>query len=224
MTELLHRLGFSYKKPTHVPGKLDTDKQKEFVTEYEKLLETKGKNDPVCFVDACHSQHNRLPAYGWIRCGKAKELRSNGGRRRVNIHGAVNIPTMDIVTDFTKSVNKESALRLFLKMIKLHPKANKIHIYLDNYLDNASYYVARWLKEKLKVTKIVLHYLLSHSPHLNLIERLWKFFKKKILYNTYYATFEDFLLACKGFFRCRTKSKEELRSLLTEKFHLYENA
>ena len=52
---------------------------------------------------------------------------------------------------------------------------------------------------------------------------LWKFFKKEILYNTYYEKFEDFVLACKNFFRCRTKYREKLRSLLTQKFHLYKN-
>jgi hypothetical protein len=36
-----------------------------------------------------------------------------------------------------------------------------------------------------------------YSPNLNLIERLWKFFKKKILYNTYYEKYDDFLAACK---------------------------
>jgi transposase len=217
MKDLLHRLGFVYKKPKHVPGKLDPEKQKEFVKEYEKLLKTKGKNDPVYFADACHPQHNSVPAYGWIRRGKDKYLKSNGGRKRVNIHGAVNIKSLDIFTDFTKSVNKESSLRLFLKIEKKHPKTKVIHIIVDN----ASYYIAKWLKEQLKGTKIKLHFLPPHSPNLNLIERLWKFFKKEILYNTYYEKFEDFVEACKGFFRCRTKYKEKLRSLLTENFQLY---
>jgi transposase len=217
--DLLHRLGFSYKKPTHVPGKLDPAKQAEFLDEYEKLRKNKGKNDPVYFADACHPQHNSIPAYGWIRRGKEKTLKSNGGRKRVNIHGAVNITTLETVTDFTKSVNKESSLRLFRKIEKRHPKAKAIHVFLDN----ASYYVSKWLQEKLKTTKIVLHYLPSYSPNLNLIERLWRFFKREILYNTYYEKFEDFLSACKGFFRCRTKYRERLRSLLTEKFHRYQN-
>jgi transposase len=219
MKDLLHRLGFSYKKPKHVPGKLDTEKQEAFVEEYENLLKTKGKSDQVYFVDACHPQHNSIPAYGWIRRGKEKLLKSNGGRKRVNINGAVNIQTLEMVTDFTKSVNKESSLRLFQKIIKCNPKAKRIHIILDN----ASYYVSKWLKERLKGTKIILHYLPSYSPNLNLIERLWKFFKKEILYNSYYEKFEDFLSACKGFFRTRTKYREKLRSLLSEKFHLYEN-
>jgi transposase len=134
----------------------------------------------------------------------------------VNINGAVNITTFETVTDFTKSVNKESSLRLCRKIEKKHPKAKKVHLFLDN----ASYYVAKWLRQQLEGSKIVLHFLPSYSPNLNLIERLWKFFKKEILYNSYYETFEEFLSACKNFFRCRTKYKAELRSLITEKFQL----
>ena len=135
----------------------------------------------------------------------------------MNINGAVNIESLEMTTDFTKSVNKESSLRLFRKIAARHPKAKNIHVILDN----ASYYISGWLKEKLKDTKIVFHFLPSYSPNLNLIERLWKFFKKEILYNKYYERFEDFVESCKGFFRCRTKYREKLRSLLTENFHMY---
>ncbi|MDO4550791.1 MAG: winged helix-turn-helix domain-containing protein [Planctomycetia bacterium] len=38
MCSFLNRLGFVYKKPKHVPGKADPEKQKEFVTKYRKLL------------------------------------------------------------------------------------------------------------------------------------------------------------------------------------------
>jgi len=216
--ELLHRLNFVYKKPKHVPGKLDPAKQEAFLSEYAKLRETKGENDPVYFADAVHPQFNSIPAYGWIRRGVDKELKSNGGRKRVNINGAVDVDTLETVTDFTKSVNGSSSLRLFKKLEAKHPLAKVIHVMVDN----ASYYISKWLKEKLKKTKILLHYLPGYSPNLNLIERLWKFFKKKILYNKYYEKFEDFLSACKGFFRCRKKYHVELRTLLTENFHRYQ--
>lgn len=218
VTELLHRLHFVYKKPKHVPGKLDPVTQSVFVEEYETLRKTKGKNDPIYFVDASHPQYNSIPACGWIRRGTDKTLKSNGGRKRVNIHGAVNISTLETVMDFPKKVNKETSLRLFLKIAKKHPKAKAIHVILDN----ASYYTAGWLKQMLVGTKIVLHYLPSYSPNLNLIERLWKFFKKEILYNMYYAKFEDFLKACKNFFRCRKRYRKRVRSLLSEKSQLYE--
>ncbi|MDR1960605.1 MAG: IS630 family transposase [Planctomycetaceae bacterium] len=184
-----------------MPGKLDPEKQAAFLDEYEKLRKTKGKNDPIDFADACHPQHNIIPGYGGIRRGTDKELKSNGGHKRVNINGAADIDTMEITTDFTKSINGASSLRLFKKIKAKHPKAEKIHVIVDN----ASYYVSKWLKEKLTDSKIVLHFLPGYSPNLNWMERfLWKFFKK-ILYNKYYEKYEDFLSACKGFFRCRTK-------------------
>ena len=77
MKDLLHRLGFVYKKPKQVPGKLDPVKQEAFVEKYESLRKNNGWNDPICFADACHPQHNSIPAYGWIRCGKENMLKSN---------------------------------------------------------------------------------------------------------------------------------------------------
>jgi len=147
-----------------------------------------------------------------------KELKSNCGRKRVNINGAVDIDTLETVTDFTKSVNSQSTIRLLKKLEAKHPDAKKIHLIVDN----ATYYKSKLVKEWLKTSRIKLHFLPGYSPNLNLIERLWKFFKKKILYNEYYETYEEFLAACKNFFRCRTKYRDELRSLLTENFHQYQ--
>jgi transposase len=217
--ELLHRLGFSYKKPKHVPGKLDPAKQAAFVAEYEKLRKTKGENDPVYFGDGCHPQYNSIPSHGWIRRGIEKELKSNAGRQRVNIHGAIDIDTLNTVTDFTDSINSQSTIRLLKKLELKHPDAKVIHLIVDN----AKYYKSRLVKDFLKRSKVKIHFLPGYSPNLNLIERLWKFFKKKILYNKYYETFADFLSACKNFFRCRKRYCAELRSLLTENFHLYKS-
>jgi len=97
-------------------------------------------------------------------------------------------------------------------------KAKVIHIIVDN----ATYYQSQLVQEYLKTSRIKIHFLPGYSPNLHLIERLWKFFKKKILYNKYYETFDKFLSVCKKFFRCRTKYREELRSLLAENFYLYQ--
>ena len=59
--DLLHRLGFVYKKPKHVPGKVDPIKQAAFIAEYEKLRKKQCKNDPVYFGDGCHPQFNSIP-------------------------------------------------------------------------------------------------------------------------------------------------------------------
>ena len=59
---------------------------------------------------------------------------------------------------------------------------------------------------------------------MSVIERLWKFFRKKILANRYYLDFVDFCAAVKSFFRCRKKYLPELTTLMTENFHMFKVA
>jgi transposase len=216
VTDLLHRLGFSYKKPTHVPGKQDPAQQQAFLKEYEHIKANKGENDPIYFADATHPQHNSIPSYGWIKKGQEKGLKANCGRQRLNINGAINIETLEPMTGFYDTINADSAIDLFAKIEAKHPDANVIYVIVDN----ARYYRSRLLKKHLKGTKIKLIFLPPYSPNLNLIERYWKFFKKKVLNNHYYETFEEFKRACQSFFRKRKKYLPELRALLTENFHI----
>ena len=62
-------------------------------------------------------------------------------------------------------------------------------------------------------------YLPSYSPNLNLIERLWKFVKKQVLYSKYYADFPSFSAAITDcLVRTHTDHKAALDSLLTLRF------
>ncbi len=213
---MLHRLGFSYKKPTHVPGKQAPEKQREFLKEYERIKAEKGENAPIYFADATHPQHNSVPSYGWIMKGKEKELKANCGRQRLNINCAINIETLEPVTGFYDTINAQAAIDLIGKIETKHPDTDTIYIIVDN----ARYYRSVLLKEKVEGTKIKLIFLPPYSPNLNLIERYWKFFKKKVLNNRYYETFEEFKQACKSFFRKRKKYLPELETLLAENFHI----
>lgn len=59
-----------------------------------------------------------------------------------------------------------------------------------------------------------------YSPNLNIIERLWKFFKKKVIYNSYYEKFTVFRKYCLDFFRHLGKYRAELQTLMTDNFQL----
>jgi transposase len=82
-------------------------------------------------------------------------LKSNCGRQRVNINGAVDVTTLETVTDFTESVNAQSTSRLFGKVEAKHPSAKEIHVILDN----ARYYRSKILEERLETARIKLHFL-----------------------------------------------------------------
>jgi transposase len=216
MTALLHRLGFVYKKPKLVPGKADAESQKAFLAEYEKLKENKDPGDPVYFMDAVHPQHNPVIACGWIKRGQDQEVLSNTGRRRVNINGAIDLERLEPVTRFDDTINAESTIALLDQLQALHLAATWIYVICDN----ARYYRSKAVKEYLKTSRIKLIFLPPYAPNLNLIERLWKFFKRKVLYNHYFESFEDFKHACEEFFANPLKYHRELRSLLTENFEI----
>jgi len=62
------------------------------------------------------------------------------------------------------------------------------------------YYKNKLVQGYLESSKIMLHFLPPYSPNLNPIERLWKWMKERIIYNTYYPEFDDFKTAILGFF------------------------
>jgi len=218
MTDLLHRMGSVYKKPKVVPGKADTETQKSFIDFYKKLKSQKRENDPIYFMDGTHPQHNSVAAYGWIKKGTHKEIKSNSGRQRININGAINIENLKVSVHYGESINAQSTIALFKKIDRANKNADKIYVIADN----ARYYKCKIVDDYLKSSKIELIFLPAYSPNLNLIERLWKHFRKIVLYNKYYKNFEEFKVACKLFFRNIKKYRKDLSSLLKDNFQLFQ--
>ena len=212
---LLHKLGFTYKKPKSIPGKADSAKQQAFVAAYEKLKAIKGKDDPIYFMDAMHPHHNVEPAYGWIEKGKTKELRTNTGRKRVNINGALNGETHAVVFREDDSINAQSTIALFKQIESMHSAATDIYIITDN----APYYRSCLVKEYVARSKIYIIFLPAYSPNLNLIERLWGFFRKEVC-SHYYDHFAEFRERTHNFLKNILDYKEQLNTLLNQKFEI----
>lgn len=212
--KLLHRIGFSYKKPKQIPGKADSKKQEEFLEDFHSFLEKKPDDEPVYFMDGVHPQHNSRPAYGWIEKGQTKELPTNTGRSRVNINGALNAEDLTVEVREDKSINADSTISLLSQLEEKHPESPFIHVFLDN----AGYYKSKKVKEYLETSRVKLHFLPPYSPNLNLIERLWRFMHKKVTYNAYYERFDHFKKAIMDFFKNLACYENELKTLLAMNF------
>ena len=206
-----------FKKPTLTPGHHpDGAVQQAFIKNYQRLKENKGKDDPIYFMDGVHPRHNPVAAYGWIKRGTDKTMESNTGRSRVNINGAVDVARLKVVVEFGEAVNAQSTIALLRRLEARHPRAKAIYVYCDN----ARYYRSRLVQAYLVGSKIKLIFLPAYCPNLNLIERLWKYFRKQVLYNRYYEHFAEFKAACEGFFQGIDEHVTALRSLLTENFQV----
>jgi transposase len=219
LVKLLHGIGFSYKKTKRIPGKADAEKQQTFLKEvYEATKAAMKPGDQLYFADGVHPQYNVEPAYGWIEKGTEKEVRSNTGRKRLNVNGAINL-NHEVVMRDDESINADSAIALYEQLEAKHPTGT---IYVIE--DNARYYrakiVTEWLEKPGRRIKVL--FLPPYAPNLNLIERLWKFMHKEVLHNQYYETYDKFKEAIYQFFEKINAGgyAAQLDSLLTENFHI----
>lgn len=216
MTVLLRRIGFVFKKARLVPGKADTQAQEAFVADYKKRKEISADDEVTLFMDATHPQHNPVIGCGWIPRGEEHPIKSNTGRRRLNINAAIDVGTMAAQVRFDDTIDATSTIALMQQIEHAYPRAAKITIICDN----ARYYRSKAVRQYLETSRVELLFLPPYSPNLNLIERFWKFFKRKVLYNHYYEAFDDFRSACKNFFRSIDVYASQLRSLLVENFEI----
>ena len=212
MTSLLHRMAFSYKKPKGMPSKANSDAQRQFLRRYRGAK----AHGPVYFADSTHPMLNPILASGWIKKGQDVIVKTNSGRQRVNINGAVELSKQDVIARTCKTVNQSSMCDLLHAIRRKNPDEN--HLYLV--LDNAPYNRAKSVQNLAERLKIKILYLPPYSPNLNPIERLWKFMKKKVLANEYYETIAEFKKALSEFFRGIRKYWPEMETLLTDNFQI----
>lgn len=145
-------------------------------------------------------------------------IKSPSGRKRFNVLGALNALTLEIITVTNETyINAESVCQLLQKLSDL-----ALGIPITVVWDNARYQKCAAVFELAAQLGITLVYLPSYSPHLNLIERLWRFVRKECLYSKYYADFSAFKSAISTLIDTAYISKhKQLKSLMSWKFQSF---
>ena len=123
-------------------------------------------------------------------------LPSNTGRKRISILGAMNPISLQFTSIITEDNCDQFMMQEMLKQIRIEYSDHKQIIMI---LDNASYNHAYSVRDLAEELNIQLKFLPPYCPNLNLIERLWKFMKKKALSSIYFPTFLDFISAISNF-------------------------
>jgi transposase len=114
-----------------------------------------------------------------------------------------------ITTDATVSFQTMCALLVKISSLGLQGPITLV-------LENARYQHCAAVIDLATNLNIQLLFLPSYSPNLNLIERLWKFIKKQVLYGRHYDTFDQFRNAIDGCLeKIPTEHQDKLQTLMT---------
>jgi transposase len=173
----------------------------------------------VFFVDAAHFV--LAPYLGMLWCFTRHFIRAPAGRQRFNVLGALNAITHELIMVTNDTYINASSVCELLRLIA----ALRLVLPITLILDNARYQKCDLVGDLASSLGIELLYLPAYSPNLNLIERLWKFVKKKCLYSIYYKDFEVFkhaISTCLG--QTHTTHKKALDSLLSLRFQTFKHS
>jgi len=171
----------------------------------------------VFFVDAAHFVFGTFLCCLWSVARIF--IRAASGRQRFNVLGAWNAVTHQLIAVTNTTVVNTATMGELLGKIAALGLSGPITLVLDNarYQRNA---VVQALASQLGIT---LLFLPSYSPNLNLIERLWKFIKRRALYGRYHPTFAEFQAAIQETLDgLPTTHAERLKTLMTLNFQLFE--
>src|SRR3982750_4476702 len=217
LKDLLRRVGASYHKVSGFFWKADVEEQKKFVRKYRRHKREAGPKTRRYFVDACHPVWGVDLLYScWLLVGQRFYVGVGNGRKRLNILGAYCPDDHDYVDlRLTKeNITGEQFVKLLEALRAKHPETEKFILYLDN----ARYYskpcVKQWLANHREFRLVPLP---AYSPNLNLIERLWKFLRKKAL-SRWHETFEAMQAAVSEVLDHLSDYRRELGTLMTERF------
>lgn len=217
--KFLKGLGMRCLKVGTIPAKADVEEQARFKKEelQPRIEEAQAGQRALFFVDAAHFV--LAPFLGLLWCFSRIFIKAPAGRQRFNVLGALNAINHDLVSITNDNyINADSVCQLLTKLRLAYPD-----IPITLVLDNARYQRCKKVWTMAALMEIELLYLPPYSPNLNLIERLWKFVKKKALYSKYYPDFRSFKAAISHVLdNTHSLHKQELDSLLSLNFQTFQ--
>lgn len=171
----------------------------------------------VFFVDAAHFVFGTFLCCLWSIAQVF--VRAASGRQRFNVLGAWNAVTRELIAITNTTVVNTDTMCELLRAVAARGLIGPVTLVLDNarYQRNA---IVMGLAAELTIE---LLFLPSYSPNLNLIERLWRFMKRKAAYGRYHPTFADFRAAIEDVLdRVPTTHANKLASLMTLNFQEFD--
>lgn len=217
----MKHIGMKCLKMGHIPAKADSDRQRGFYDSTLKPLidQAKEKSCHLFYMDAAHFTLSPFVCIVW--CFARVFLKATAGRNRINVLGAISATTHQLETVINTTYITSTEVVALLNILSQKYGSLPIHVVLDN----ARYQHCAYVIEQAKILGIHLVFLPPYSPNLNIIERLWKYLREKILHGKYYADAKVFHQTIRNgicSINTNVQWKEQIASRLTENVQFFD--
>jgi len=200
-----------------LPAKADPKVQRDYLNDTLNPLIEKAEagQEELYFLDASHFVMGAFAGRVWsvVR----RWVKTACGRKRFNVLGALNYVTMKMETIVNDTyITSTEVIAMLEKLAVIH-----VGRIVNIVLDNARYQRCNAVTSKAAQLGINLFFLPTYSPNLNLIERVWKLVKSRVLNAAYTETFLGFCGNISSFIDClHTRHLTDMKSLITNRFHI----
>lgn len=150
----------------------------------------------ILFEDECMIRDYQALANTWFPRGQQKRIPTYGQHRGAKLMGTIDYETGEIYVENHEQYDAKVFLSFLENIIAKYPEGKTVMI-----LDNARIHHAQLIQPFLleHADKLELVFLPPYSPQLNIIEGLWGWMKKSVIYNVFFESVGEIRDAVKGF-------------------------
>jgi DDE superfamily endonuclease/Winged helix-turn helix len=208
--QVLHGLGFRLRRLRHRHLKARSEEQVAFKAELEEMLQDWPEEWELLFVDeATVRRHPTLTAQ-WCLLEEIPEVPTGDDHTRVHVYGAVAPLTGRTHYHISAELGKGEFAQFLRHLLASHPGKRLLVIH-DRGEQHKGAPVAAVVREAQG--RLVLKAQPAYSPELNPQERLWKWLRRVVTHNHWFATLAEQIEAIQNFFRYLAGVKEQVRHL-----------
>jgi transposase len=208
--QLLHALGFRLRRLRHHHLKAKAEDQAAFMAELEEWLAEWPEDWELIFVDeATVRRHPTLTAQ-WCLVDEVPEVPTADDHTKVHVYGAVAPLTGRTHYHVSPELGKGEFAQFLQHLLVYYPRKRLLVIH-----DRGEQHKGAPVETVVREAggRLILKPQPAYSPELNPQERIWKWLRRVVTHNHWFATLYEQIEAIRNFFRYLAGVKDQVRRL-----------
>jgi transposase len=208
--QLWPALGFRVRRRRHRPLKAKAAEQAVFRTELEALVEEWPEEwELICVDEATLRRHPTLTAQ-WCLVDEGPEVPTGDDHPTVPVYGAVAPLTGRTPYPISPDLAQEACAKFLPQLVAYDPGKRPLVLQ-----DRGAPHQGAAIEEVVGEAwgQLVLKAPPASSPELNPQERIWKWLRRVVTHNHWFATLQEQIEAIRNFFRYLAGVKDQVRRL-----------